>query len=309
MARNGVLDRFRSSLRFAMLLVSRTARSRPLALRRFLLVLAVAAGLAPGAHAEGLFRALTPRDRAEPMILSETGAPIPRGSMSHPAALIASGTVPAYLAYPLMGGEHLPPGVPTLASGQTPGQQGVGPMDLTQSDVLALNADIQASRFAIVNAPGQSFAVAFLPRYSRALAHATPPPASTSSASASTGSTNPLAALGLPTSINQWTIQGIPGSQISRWVNTGTNELAHLSSLGLDGVTRTLHLAGIKVTPTPDGLHLAPQFLVPSSSSSGATAGAPLPVPAPEPSTWLVFALVLGGAAALRPTHRTAPPA
>lgn len=285
----------------------RTPRPGPLALRILILALATAAGLAPEARAAGLFSALPPRDRAQPMILSETGAPIPTGSMSHPAALIASGTVPAYLAYPLMGGEHLPPGVPTLASGQTPGQQGVGPMDLTQSDVLALNADIQASRFAIVNAPGQSFAVAFLPRYSRALAHATPPPASTSSASASTGSTNPLAALGLPTSINQWTIQGIPGSQISRWVNTGTNELAHLSSLGLDGVTRTLRLAGIKVTPTPAGLNVAPQFLVPSSS--GSTAGAPLPVPAPEPSTWLVFALVLGGAAALRRTRRTAPPA
>ncbi len=284
-----------------------TARSRPSVPRTFLLVLAAATGLAPGAHAEGLFRALTPRDRAQPIILSETGAPIPGGSMSHPAALIASGTVPAYLAYPLLGGEHLPSGVPTLASGQTPGQQGVGPMDLTPSDVLALNADIQASRFAIVNAPGQSFAVAFLPRYSRALAHATPPPASTSAPGTPTAPTNPLAALGLPTSINQWTIQGIPGSQISKWVNTGTNELAHLSSLGVAGVTKTLRLAGLKVTPTPSGLHVAPQFLVPSST--GPTAGAPLPVPAPEPSAWLVFALVLGGAAALRRTRRTAPPA
>ncbi|MHB1558122.1 MAG: hypothetical protein ACYC61_11720, partial [Isosphaeraceae bacterium] len=292
MARNGVLVRFRSSL----LIVARAASSRPSALRTLLVVVAAVAAPAPEAHAAGLFSTLTPRDRAQPMILSETGAPIPRGSTSHPAALIASGTVPAYLAYPLLGGEHLPSGIPTLASGQTLGQPGIGPMDLTQSDVLALNADIQASRFAIVNAPGQSFAVAFLPRYSRALAHATPPPASTSTSSSgtSTGSTNPLAALGLPTSINQWTIQGIPGSQLSKWVNTGTNELAHLSSLGLDGVTKTLRLAGLKVTPTPAGLHVAPQFLVPSSS--GPTVGGPLPVPAPEPSTWLVFALALGGA-------------
>ncbi len=271
----------------------------------WLLVLAAATRFAPDAHAEGLFRALTPRDRAQPMIVSETGASIPFGSPSHPATLIASGTVPAYLAYPLIGGEHLPSGVPTLATGQ-PGQQGIGPMDLTQSDVLALNTDIRASRFAIVNAPGQSFAVAFLPRYARALAHATPPPASTSASGTSTVPTNPLAALGLPTSINQWTIQGIPGSQLSKWVNTGTSELAHLSTLGLNGITKTLHLAGVKVTPTPNGLNLSPQYLAPSAFSS--TAGAPLPVPAPEPSAWLVVGLALG-AAALRRGGRPARPA
>lgn len=281
----------------------RTSRSGPSALRTWILVLAAAAGLAPDAHAEGLFRTLTPRDRAQPMILSETGASIPFGSPSHPATLIASGTVPAYLAYPLMGGEHLPSGVPTLATGQ-PGQPGVGPMDLTPSDVLALNADIRASKFAIVNAPGQSFAVAFLPRYARALAHATPPPASTSASGTSILSTNPLAALGLPTSINQWTIQGIPGSQLSKWVNTGTSELAHLSTLGLDGITKTLHLAGVKVTPTPAGLKLSPQYLAPSAFSS--TTSAPLPVPAPEPSAWLVVGLALG-AATLRRRRRPAP--
>ncbi len=264
--------------------------------------LLAAAGLSPGAHASGLFRDLTPRDRAHPMVLSETGALIALGSASHPTAQISAGTVPAYMAFPLLGGEHIPAGFPTLATTPLPGQS-VGPMDLTTSSTAALNADLQASRFAIVNTPGQSFAVAFLPRYARALEHSEASSTSSASTSTSTTSTSTAAALGLPTSINQWTIQGIPGSQLSKWVTTGTDEIAHLSTLGINGVAKTLGLAGVKVTPSPSGLNLAPQYMIPPSGSSTSTSTGPLPVPAPEPAAWLMFGLILGGAA-LR--HRAA---
>jgi hypothetical protein len=252
--------------------------------------LATSAGFPPEARAAGLFRDLTPRDRAHPMVLSEAGASIPLRSASHPAAQISAGTVPAYLAFPLLGGEHIPAGIPTLATNPQPGQS-VGPMDLTPANVAGLNADLLASRFAIVNTPGQSFAVAFLPRYARALEHS----GASAGTGTSAGSTTTIASLGLPTSINQWTIQGIPGSQLSKWVKTGSSEIAHLSTLGINGVAKTLGLAGVKVTPTPTGLNFAPQYLVPSSVSSTATG--PLPVPAPEPAAWLMFGLILGGAA------------
>jgi len=79
---------------------------------------------------------------------------------------------------------------------------------------------------------------------------------------------------------------------LSQWFQNGTKEIAHLTSLGVDGVSKTL---GLKVTPTSSGYNIAAaQELIPPRSAHS-TAG-PLPVPAPEPGAWLVFGLILGAA-------------
>jgi hypothetical protein len=202
--------------------------------------------------------------------------------------MLAAGAMPAYLAFPLQGGEHFPAGTPTLATGSQPGQ-GVGPLDLTPADQAQLNADLLASRGAVVDAPGQSYAVSFLPRYARALAHAAS--SASTSASGSNAATSLSSFLGLNVPVADWNINGISGKQLSQWWKAGSNELTHLTSSGLGDVGKTL---GLKLTPTSSGLHItAAQELVPPAPSNPT---APLPVPAPEPGAWLVFALLLGAA-------------
>jgi hypothetical protein len=138
-----------------------------------------------------------------------------------------------------------------------------------------------------VSTPDRTYAIAFLPRYARALAHSALS-ASTGSGGA-TGTIGLASILGLDAPAAKWTINGIPASQLSQWFQTGTKELSHLASLGVDGMSKTL---GLKVTPTGSGYNIAAQELSPPSSVAP-TAG-PLPVPAPEPGAWLVFGLILG---------------
>jgi hypothetical protein len=274
----------------------------------WVLAMTLDAGWTPNARGAGIFRDLTARDRSQPIILSEAGEPIPLATASHPTALLSKGTVPAYLAFPLDGGEHLPAGIPTLSTGPQAGQSVVGPMDLTPATQSQLNADLIASRFAIVDTPGQSYAVAFLPRYASALSHAESSAASTStSAGASTGTTTTTGTtsiasiLGLNAPAADWSINGIPASELSQWVKTGSQEVSHLTSLGVEGVAKTLGLKGLKATPTASGLNLEAQYLVPPSAQGSP---APLPVPAPEPAAWLVFGLVLGAAGLRRRVDR-----
>jgi hypothetical protein len=212
--------------------------------------------------------------------------------------------VPAYLAFPLDGGEHLPAGIPTLSTGPQAGQSVVGPMDLTPATQSQLNADLIASRFAIVSTPSQSYAVAFLPRYAGALSHAESSAASTSSGASTgttTGTTSIASILGLNAPAADWSINGIPGSELSQWVKTGSEEISHLTSVGVEGVAKTLGLKGLKTTPTASGLNLEAQYLVPPSSQASP---GPLPVPAPEPAAWLVFGLILGAAGLRRRADR-----
>jgi hypothetical protein len=138
-----------------------------------------------------------------------------------------------------------------------------------------------------VSTPGRTYAIAFLPRYARALAHSAP-----SAPTGSGGATDTIgfaSILGLDAPAAKWTINGIPASELSQWFQTGTKELSHLTSLGVDGMSKAF---GLKVTPTRSGYHIAAQELSPPTSAAS-TAG-PLPVPAPEPGAWLVFGLILG---------------
>jgi hypothetical protein len=299
MARNSVRVGNRSSMSFG----SRRARSL-CAAGVWVLAIILGAGWTPSARGAGIFRDLTAQDHSQPIILSAAGAAIQLRSASHPTALLSTGTVPAYLAFPLDGGEHLPAGIPALSTAPQAGQSVVGPMDLTPATQSQLNADLIASRFAIVDTPGQSYAVAFLPRYALALSHAESSSASTSTGtttSTTTGTTSIASILGLNAPAADWSINGLPASELSQWVKAGSQEVAHLTSLGVEGVAKTLGLKGLKATPTASGLNLEAQYLVPPSAQSSP---GPLPVPAPEPSAWLVFGLILGAAGLRRRAER-----
>jgi hypothetical protein len=228
---------------------------------------------------------LSAQDRSQPILLSQSGEVISLRSPGHPGAALSSGPIPAYLAFPLYGGEHIPADTPTVATGPQPGETAVGPMDLTPTAQAQLNADLRTSRGVIVNAPDRSYAVAILPRYARALAQAA---SSTSSATGGdSGATVVTSILGLNPQAN-WTINGIPSSKLSQWFKTGTKELSHLASLGVNGMSKTL---GLKVTPTSSGYSVAAEVLIPPMSAK--PAAGTVPVPTPEPGGWLVFGLIL----------------
>jgi hypothetical protein len=252
-------------------------------------ILTSGAGWTPCARGAGIFRGLSARDRTHPILLSQTGEAISLRSSGHVGPAIAPGTTPAYLAFPLHGGEHFPAGTPTLVTGTQPGETAVGPLDLTPTSQARLNADLLASRGAIVSTPDRSYAISFLPRYARALAHAR--------SSASTGSDGPTGAtgiasiLGLNAPASKWTINGIPASKLSQWFQTGAKEISHLTSLGVDGVSKTF---GLKVTPTSSGYNIAAQELIPPTSPQ--SSAGPLPVPAPEPGAWLILGLIFSAA-------------
>jgi hypothetical protein len=282
MTRNSVLIRFRSAIPIG---------SRPAGIidvLRIGLVLALAAGWTPTVRASGIFRDLTARDRSQPILLSATGAEISMANPGHASSAASSGKVPAYLAFPLDGGEHLPAHIPTIATGPQPAEGAVGPLSLTPAVQGPLNADLIASHGAIVDAPGGSYAVAMLPRYARALAQAT------SSAGGGGSATSTLASmLGLNPKAN-WTVLGVSTNELSQWYKDGTKELSKLTSTGTASVSKSL---GVKVTPTTDGVNVEAQYLPPPAlASPAATPSASASVATPEPSGWLVFGLILGGA-------------
>lgn len=253
------------------------------------LALALGVGAAEDARASGIFRGLTPQDRSQPILLSATGQEITLSS-GDAAAALAAGKVPAYLAFPLDGGEHIPSGTPTITTGPESAAGAVGPLALTPTVQATLNTDLLASNGAIVDAPAGSYAVAILPRYAEALAQAT-------SSSTTTGDTSPTSVLesmfGISPKAN-WTILGLSTSEISKWLKSGSSEISHLTSAGASGVSKTL---GVKVSSTSNGLVVAPQFLSPPTSPDRPAESES--VIAPEPGGWLVFGL-LAGAAGLR---------
>jgi hypothetical protein len=236
-------------------------------------------GSSPGSRCEaaGIAGFLTAKDRSGAHFISENGLPISSGSAS------SSGSMPAYVAFPLYGGEHLPGGVSTVMAGSQAGGTPVGPLDLTPVVQASLNADLNTGRMAIVQTPTQSYAVEYLPRYGLSQVHASST-ASTAgsgqaatSSSTSSSSSNPLSSLA-----SSLTIAGIPASELSKWTST---QIANLE--------KDLHLGGssAKATVKKPSTNVEAQYLTPPL---GESSGSPLPTPAPEPSTWLVFGLLLG---------------
>ncbi len=238
-------------------------------------------GSSPGSRCEaaGIAGFLTAKDRSGALFISENGLPISSGSAP------SSGNMPAYVAFPLYGGEHLPNGVATvMAGGSSAGGTPVGPLDLTPVVQASLNADLNTGRMAIVQTPAQSYAVEYLPRYGLSQVH---PSSSASTAgsgqaatssSTSSSSSNPLSSLA-----SSLTIAGVPASELSKWTSS---QLANLE--------KDLHLGGsssAKATVKKPSTNVEAQYLTPPL---GESSGSPLPTPAPEPSTWLVFGLLLG---------------
>jgi hypothetical protein len=245
-------------------------------------------------QAAGIGTFLTARDRSHPVLLSETGLPIPLRSLAHPDPVLPQGTVPAYMAFPLSGGEHLPSNTPTLTTGPQTGQAAVGPLDLNPLVRANLNVALDTSERAVVETPSRNYAVEFLPRYARThagpgSAAATPPPTSggqTTAPTASGGQTTASTSTSTSTSQTTPTIDGIPAGQLGQWLNAGSNQLIHWTSVGVVDLEKTLNIGNSKPTATNPNLNLAAQELLPP----------PLPPPVPEPSTWLVFGLILGAA-------------
>ncbi len=252
----------------------------------------IAALMGVEAKAAGIFRDLTPIDRSQPILLSRAGDAIALRSPGHPGARLASSVPPAYLAFSLHGGEHIPAKTPIFT---TSSQQGIGPLDLTPSLQPTLNADLLAARGALVHSPDGSYAVAILPRYARTLERQ-------GAASGSSPTTTLASIFGLTPQAN-WTIQGIPSNRLTQWIKTGTNEVNHLTSLGLNRISKTI---GVKITPVPTTANTsttttaAAQTLIPS----GPTTPSPAPeaYATPEPGTWLVFGLIVA-AGTLRHRH------
>lgn len=285
MTRNSVLDRYEETPR---------SGSGPAGVRGLLVLgsaLLLSAGWSPDVRGSGIFRDLTARDRSQPILLSASGEPISLRSPGHPGNGLTAGPLPAYLAFPLDGGEHMAAKTPTIATGPQPAADAVGPLALTPAVQGPLNADLLATRGVIVDAPDGSYAVAILPRYARALAQAD---SSSSSAAAGDSAASVITSMfGLSPKAN-WTILGVSSSQLSQWYKEGTKEISELTSAGTAHVSKSL---GLKVTPTSTGLNVEAQELIPPSAS--ATVGT-APVATPEPGGWLVFGMVLAAAALRR---------
>jgi hypothetical protein len=232
-------------------------------------------GALPGSRCEaaGIAGFLTAKDRSNAVYISETGLPITPGSAS------SSGSMQAYVAFPLSGGEHLPSGLPTVTAAPEAGVTPVGPLDLTPIVQSSLNADLDKAPAAIVQTPTQSYAVEYLPRYGLEQEHAASSAGSgqsASSSSTSSSTSNPISALA-----SSLTIAGIPATDLSKWTSTELTDLE-----------KDLHLGGSsKATAKKPSTNVEAQYLpAPLAESSSSV----LPTAAPEPSTWLVFGLLLG---------------
>src|SRR5262249_8381723 len=130
-------------------------------LRILVLGLGLGVGLSLPARCEAarLGASLTARDRSRPMLLSETCTAIPLHSRTHRAPALPEGTVPAYLAFPLGGGEHWPGGTPTVTSGTRSAGTTVGPLNLTPLVQAELNAALDSAKMVVVATPHRNYAV------------------------------------------------------------------------------------------------------------------------------------------------------
>ncbi len=185
-----------------------------------------------------------------------------------------------------------------MTTGPQAGGTPVGPLDLNPLVQASLNADLDASKMAIVQTPSQSYAVEYLPRYGLsqvAAASSAKPSTSAGDSGQSTpsSSTSPPATSSLAAFESNLTIQGIPASELEKWVKTGSNGLLQWTSTGLADLEKALHLSSDKKTATKAGTNVEAQDLTPPLAESSSS---PLPAALPEPSTWIVFSVMLGAA-------------
>jgi hypothetical protein len=267
----------------------------------FGLAFGVGLSLPPRCQAARLGAYLTAQDRARPVLLSETGTPIPHRSWTHPD----KGTVPAYLAFPLGGGEHLPSGTPTLTTAPQADGTTVGPLNLNPLIQGELNTALNTSRIAVIATPTRSYAVEYLPRFARSHSHlgssAGPSP---SGAGSTSGSQSNMPAPSSPSTAQSATpidpsIQGIPLSELERWAKQGSSQLVHWTTIGVNDLAKSFGAGNSRGTTPKPSSNLAAQVLAPPLADES-SASLPLPAPVPEPTSWLVFGLILGGVALRR---------
>jgi hypothetical protein len=166
------------------------------------------------AEAAKLNRYLTSEDIAGRMILGRSGEqiPLPTAGDRHPA--LSSGSIPTYLAIPLKGGEQLPGSIPTLDTGSQPGQDPAGPLNFDSVVKANLDAMLNTSRLAVVDASTGNYLVEFLPLRGHS------------------GSQNAVGGVG-STFSDLANLLGAPQKQINGLTQGGMNELdklLHISS-------------------------------------------------------------------------------
>ncbi len=242
---------------------------------------------------------LTAQDRSQALVLSATGTPIPLRDPAHPDSVPPQGTVPAYLAFPLGGGEHLPSGTPTLTTEPQAGGTTVGPLNLNSVVQAELNAALDTSKMAVVETPNRNYAVEFLPHSARTQVQlastvgSSPSSAGRSSGSLTTPSGSPSTSTSTSTSQVNPTIEGIPLSELESWAKAGSSAVAHWTTIGVNDLAKSLDLGNSQAARKKPGSKLEAQVLAPPLAEESSSS-AILPAAVPEPSTWLVFGVILG---------------
>ena len=184
---------------------------------------------------------------------------LPTADDRHPT--LPNGSMPTYLAIPLIGGEHLPSSLPTLDFASQQGETTVGPLDFDALIKAKLDTTLDASRLAIVDTPTRNYLVEFLPG----------PVRSSSGKQKAGGSTSN------------------PVNELTHLLNNGSNQFNKWTQSGMNELERLLKINSSKASSSKPSLNLEAQLV-----------GSPLATPIPEPSTWLVFAGLIAGATLLK---------
>ncbi len=242
------------------------------------------------ACADKITTMLTARDLAHPIVLDADGQLASTANPGHGAATAA--TTPTYVAYALMGGEHLASDLTLLTASTGPTSTGTGPLELTPSLETSLSSALSASGSAIVQLGNQQYLVAYLPRYDGATSSA-----STSSSTASSTSSSSGGILGFNN------INGVSFKQIDHYLSAGSNALTTLTTSAVNDLGKLLSINNAERSAKKPSLNLAvnspstdantnvtPDAVVGTTSTQEAQI---LEIPAPEPSTWVLFSLLL----------------
>jgi hypothetical protein len=204
---------------------------------------------------------LTSVDLAGRLVLDQNGQQLTLPTADDRHPTLPSGSTPTYLAIPLNGGEHLPSSLPTLDLASQQGETTVGPLNFDALIKAKLDTTLHASRLAIVDTPSRNYLVEFLPG----------PVHSTSGKQKAGEST------------------GDPVNELTHLLNTGSNQFSKWTQSGMNELERLLNINNSKTSSSKPSLNLEAQLV-----------GSPLASPIPEPSTWLVFAVLIAGAAGLK---------
>ena len=203
------------------------ASSRLAPISAISLILSVGLGLGWTSHVEAgkIGRFLTAKDVTGREILDQNGLQIQLPSAADRHPLLATGSMPTYLAIPLKGGEHLPSSIPTIETGSQQGENPVGPLNFDALVKANLNAALNTSKLVVIDTPSQNYLVEFLPRQK----HSTSVPTTT---------VNELAHL----------------------LNTGQTQLTKLTQSSMTDLEKLLHISSKNSTSTPS-LNLEAQVL------------------------------------------------